>query len=280
MTTLVTGATGRIGSRFVPRLLDQGDEVVLLVRDAARAEPLADRGARLLEGDLREEDTPSRAVAGVDAVVHLAASFRGVPETEAVAVNRDATARLARAAVEGGVSRFVLASTNLVFGPGRGRPAREDDPPKPAGAYPASKAAAENVLRDLHEREGLGLRILRFAFVYGEGDPHLAESLLWAREWPLHKRLHLVHHADVGQALLRALSAVGIDGETFNVADDAPVTAFELLEVNAEPVAAEAADRPLQDPWEGIVDCAKARRELGFRPIFPSLQTARAAGAL
>jgi nucleoside-diphosphate-sugar epimerase len=280
MTTLVTGATGRIGSRFVPRLLDQGDEVVLLVRDAARAEPLADRGARLLEGDLREEDTPSRAVAGVDAVVHLAASFRGVPETEAVAVNRDATARLARAAVEGGVSRFVLASTNLVFGPGRGRPAREDDPPKPAGAYPASKAAAENVLRDLHEREGLGLRILRFAFVYGEGDPHLAESLLWAREWPLHKRLHLVHHTDVGQALLRALSADGIDGETFNVADDAPVTAFELLEVNAEPVAAEAADRPLEDPWEGIVDSAKARHELGFRPIFPSLLSARAAGAL
>jgi nucleoside-diphosphate-sugar epimerase len=280
MTTLVTGATGRIGSRFVPRLLDQSDEVVVLVRDPARAQPLADRGALVLEGDLREEDTPRRALAGVDAVVHLAASFRGVPEAEAMAVNRDGTARLARAAVEAGVSRFVLASTNLVYGPGRGRPDREDDPPKPAGAYPESKATAETGLRDLHEREGLGLRILRFAFVYGEGDPHLAESLLWAREWPLHKRLHLVHHADVGQALLRALRADGIDGETFNVADDAPVTALELLEVNAEPVPAEAAERPLEDPWEGIVDTAKARRELGFRPIFPSLESARAAGAL
>jgi nucleoside-diphosphate-sugar epimerase len=197
-----------------------------------------------------------------------------------MAVNRDVTIRLARAALDVGVGRFVFTSTNLVYGPGRGRPAREDDEPTPAGTYPESKVAAESVLRELHESAGLGLRIVRFAFVYGEGDPHLAESLLWARSWPIHKRLHLVHHADIGQALLRMLRTDAVDGEIFNVADDAPVTTHELFELNAEPVPPDAASRPLEDPWEGIIDTAKIRRRLGFRPIHPSVQSAKDAGTL
>jgi nucleoside-diphosphate-sugar epimerase len=179
------------------------------------------------------------------------------------------------------VSRFVYASTTLVYGPGHGRPAVEtDEPAPPDRAYPASKVAAEQALLRLHQDQGLPLRIARLAFVYGEGDPHLAESLLWARDWPPHKRLHLVHHADVGQALLRAVRAHGVDGEVFNVADDAPVTAFELLELNREPVAADAASRTLDDPWEGIVGTGKIRRELGFRPVHSTVHAAKDAGAL
>jgi nucleoside-diphosphate-sugar epimerase len=282
MRTLVTGATGRVGSRFVPRLLQQDGEVVVLLRDPERGEPLRRRGAEVVAGDLREEASRRRAVDGVDAVVHLAASFRGVPDEEAVAVNRTATVELARAAVDAGVGRFVLASTNLVYGPGRGRPAREDDPPRPPDvAYPASKAAAEDALRELHRSDGLGLRVARLAFVYGEGDPHLAESLMWARRWPAHKRLHLVHHADVAQGLVRALRAGGVDGGTWNLADDAPVTAVELHQLNHEPLTADPAGQPPDDdPWEGIVDTTLARAELGFRPIYPSVHTARDAGAL
>jgi nucleoside-diphosphate-sugar epimerase len=280
MATLVTGATGRVGSRFVPRLLDQGEAVRVLVRSPEKAASLADRGAEVVGGDLLDEDALRRALDGVDAVVHLAAAFRGVDDREAVAVNRDATAGLARAVLKASVGRFVYASTNLVYGHGRQRPAREDDEPAPAGTYPESKAAGEALLLRLHADEGLGLRILRFAFVYGDGDPHLAESLLWARDWPLHKRLHLVHHADVAQAIVRAFRAEGLDGETFNIADDAPVTAYELLELNGEQAAEDAAGRSLDDPWEGIVDPAKARRLLGFRSIHPTVHAAREAGAL
>jgi nucleoside-diphosphate-sugar epimerase len=277
MKTLVTGGTGRVGRRFVPRLLDHGTDVRVLARDAGRAEPLRARGAEVVLGDLRDADAVARAVAGVDAVVHLAAAFRGVPDEEAVAVNCDAAAALAAAAGRAGAGRFVLASTNLVYGPGRGRPAVEDDPPAPAGAYPESKAAAEDALRAI---DGLGLRIVRLAFVYGEGDPHLGESMMWARNWPAHQRLHLVHHADVAQGLLRALRMDGIDGATFNIADDAPVTAAELHALNGEPPPADAADRPLEDPWAGIVDTSAARRTLGWRPLYPSVYTARDAGAL
>jgi nucleoside-diphosphate-sugar epimerase len=280
VTTLVTGATGRIGSRFVPRLLQQRLAVRALARDAGRAEPLRERGAEIVLGDLRDRDTRDRAVEGVDAIVHLGAAFRGVDDDEAVAVNQTAAIELGRSALAAGVRRFVLASTNLVYGPGRGHPAREDDPPNPSHVYPATKAAAEDALKELHREHGLGLRIVRLAFVYGERDPHLGESLMWARNWPAHKRLHLVHHADVAQALIRALRAAGIDGATFNAADDAPVSALELLQLNAEPLPAGFADRPLADPWEGIVDTTRLRRELGFRAIYPSVYTAQDAGQL
>jgi nucleoside-diphosphate-sugar epimerase len=277
MTTLVTGATGRVGSRFAPRLLGEGEDTRLLVRYAEAVEGLRRRGAEVIEGDLRDPEVVRRALDGVDRVAHLAAAFRGVAEDEAVAVNRTASVDLARAA---GARRFVFASTNLVYGRGCGRPAREDDPPAPAHTYPQAKAAAEDALRELSRGEGLGLRILRLAFVYGEGDPHLEESLGWARGWPAHQRLHMVHHADVGQALVRALRTEGIDGMTINVADDAPVTAFELHSLNGEAAPEDAAGRPLDDPWEGIVDTSTARATLGLRPIFPTVYAAKAAGAL
>jgi nucleoside-diphosphate-sugar epimerase len=280
VTTLVTGATGRIGSRFVPRLLAEREEVRVLIRDAGRAASLRECGAEPLVGDLREAAVLRRVVDGVDAIVHLGASFRGASEEEMGEVNRAATSELARAALNSGVRRFVFVSTNLVYGRGRGRPVLEDDPPAPVGAYPASKAAAEADLRDLHRSAGLDLRVVRLAFVYGDGDPHLRESLLWAASWPAHKTLHMIHHADVAQALIRALRADGVEGETFNAADDAPVTAFDLHRINDEPIATEAVDRSLADPWEGIVDTTKIRRRLGFRPIYPTLRAAAEAGAL
>jgi hypothetical protein len=53
-----------------------------------------------------------------------------------------------------------------------------------------------------------------------------------------------------------------------------------LLELNGEPLADDAATRPLEDPWEGIVDNSKSRVLLGVRPIYPSVYSARDAGAL
>ena len=71
MKILVTGATGKVGSRFVPRLLARGYDVRVLVRDAAKAGDLAALGAELAIGDLFDETTLAPAVAGVDAVVPL-----------------------------------------------------------------------------------------------------------------------------------------------------------------------------------------------------------------
>jgi nucleoside-diphosphate-sugar epimerase len=188
-------------------------------------------GAEVVEGDVRDESRLGRALKDVDAVIHLAAAFRRVRDEEAVAINEDATVALGRAAAAEEIGRFIFASTNLVYSPGRGRPAREDDELLPDGSYgiyPQTKVAAERALRELDRESGLGLR--------------------WARDWPAHKRLHLVHHADVAQSCLRALRADGIDGATFNIADDAPVSALEVLELNGEPAQADRSREATNDP--------------------------------
>jgi nucleoside-diphosphate-sugar epimerase len=278
MNTLVTGVTGQVGSRFVRRMRDRREPVRVLVRSEEQAAKWWDAGVETVVGDLRDPDTAVRAVRGVGAVVHIAAAFRGVPDDEAFAVNRDATVALAEAARKEGVARFVFTSTNLVYGTGRGRPSTEDDEPAVAdAAYPMSKREAETALLAMPE---LGLRVVRLAYVYGEGDPHLAQSLRWAKQWPPHQRMHLVHHADASQGLWLALRAEGVDGRVYNIADDAPATAWELFAVNGQQPHAEAAGRQLDDPWWGIVSTERARRELGYRPIYPTLWSARDAGAL
>ncbi|MFI9101354.1 NAD-dependent epimerase/dehydratase family protein [Streptomyces fildesensis] len=287
MLTLVTGATGQVGRRFVPRLLARaapGDAVRVLVRDEERGAPAAALGAQVAVGELRDPEAVRKALAGVDTVLNIAAAFRGVPDEEAWAVNRDAALELGRGAVEAGAGRFVQVSTNLVYGAGRGRPAVEDDEPLPGspmwGAYPASKAEAEQGLLALHREHGLDVRVGRLAFVYGEGDPHLAQSLRWAGGWAGHQRLTMVHHADVAQGLLRLLRAPGAAGRVYNIADDAPVSAVELHRLNGVEPPAGMADRPPADPWEGVVSTARIRDELGFSPRYPSVWTAWDAGAL
>ncbi|MCQ9130613.1 MULTISPECIES: NAD(P)-dependent oxidoreductase [Streptomyces] len=284
MLTLVTGTTGQVGRRFVPRLLAQarpGERVRVLVRDAARAERFAELGAEIVTGDLRDAEALGRAVAGADAVVNVAAAFRGVPDDEARAVNLDAAVALGRAALAGGVRRFVQVSTGLVYGLGRGRPLTEEDETRPGGAwwgaYPESKAQAE---RQLLAMEGLDVRVARLPFVYGEGDPHLAQALTWAGRWAAAQRLHMGHHADVAQGLLRLLHAPGIAGRIYNVADDAPVTAVELHRLNGAAVPAELHERTDPDPFFQVMSTERIRRELGYRPLYPSVYAARAAGAL
>ncbi|RPE44046.1 nucleoside-diphosphate-sugar epimerase [Streptomyces sp. Ag109_O5-1] len=285
MITLVTGTTGQVGRRFVPRLLAQArsdERVRVLVRDAARGEPFAGLGAEVVVGDLRDEEALGKAVAGADAVVNVAASFRGVPDDEAWAVNRDAAVALGKAAVSAGVRRFVQVSTGVVYGTGRGRPLTEDDESRPGGemwgAYPESKAAAERELLALEG--GMEVRIGRLPFVYGEGDPHLANSLHWAAHWAPAQRLQMAHHADVGQGLMRLLYAPAVSGPLYNIADDAPVTAVELHQLNGVGVPAGMGGRTDRDPWFGIMSNQKIRRDLGFRPIYPSVWSARDAGAL
>jgi nucleoside-diphosphate-sugar epimerase len=282
MLTLITGATGQVGRGFVPRLLAQArpdERVRVIVRDETRAAALAERGAEVVVGDLRDTEVLGKALAGADAVVNIAASFRGVPDEEVWAVNRDAALELGRAAVASGVRRFVQASTVLVYGAGRGRPLVEDDPTVPGGplwtAYPRSKAEAE---RGLLALDGLDVRVGRLGFVYGDGDRHLVNALPQTVGWPAAKRFfQLAHVADVAQGLRRLLYAPGVAGRAYNIADDAPVTLLEVHQLlGMEPPA----DGPDPDPWYAIASTDRIRRELGYRPLFPTLWAARDAGAL
>jgi nucleoside-diphosphate-sugar epimerase len=281
MKILVTGATGKVGSRFVPRLLAKDHEVSILVRDATKASALAELGAKVMVGDLFSPDTLPAAVEQIDAVVHLAALFRTFTDNEGIIkTNHAGTIALANAAISAGVQRFVFVSTSNVYNGGYQHPAKEDDlvninDPR---AYASSKIAAEQELLLLHKNTGLDVRILRLGFVYGDHDPHIEEIIPLLKKMKRHSgsRMHMVHHLDVAQALNILIHTDGLDGEIFNVADDAPITLYELADsVGQATETFDLAEGPLNDPFEGITDITKLRKRTGFRPMVPSYYVAR-----
>ena len=86
----------------------------------------------------------------------------------------------------------------------------------------------------------------------------------------------MVHHLDVSQALTLLLHTDGLNGEIFNIADDAPITLYELADsVGQATDAFDPEEEPLNDPFEGIMDISKLRKMTGFRPLVPSYYVAR-----
>lgn len=275
MKILITGATGKVGSRLARRLAQRGDHVSALVRDRRRAAHLGEHGIDLLDGDLLDPSSLAAAVRGVEAVVHCAAFFRGATAEQAHAVNDLGTQHLAIAARDAAVRRFVFTSTGLVYGPTGGRLAQEDDPCAPIAAYPLSKLAAERFLLGL---EGLDARVLRLPFVYGDGDPHIAEVVPLMRGFPATQRMSLGHHVDIAQAVARLLDAPAPAHHIYNVVDDeAPDLTTLFGSVGAPPPDGSDAERARA--FEAVLDGQRIREDLGFTPVYRRLADAIAARA-
>jgi UDP-glucose 4-epimerase len=260
MTILLTGATGLVGARLLPRLLPRllsaGHRCRALVRGG---KTVAD-GAELVEGDLFEPASLAPALAGVSAVIHLAAVFRTQDETLIWRSNHDGTrALIAAVQAHAPQARFILASTSNVYGKDQARPGREGDAVDPPQAYPASKVAAERAVRE----SGLTWAVVRLPFVYGDGDGHLAALPGHATPagWHPAMRMSTVHHRDIATAMELALAG-RFDGRVVNVADDVPASMLDLIALGGGEMAPSA--EPLAAPWAMQVDTTLARR-LGFR---------------
>ncbi|MDI1479673.1 NAD(P)-dependent oxidoreductase [Polyangium sp. y55x31] len=276
MKILVTGATGKVGSRLSKRLAQRGHHVRALVRDEARAKDLREAHIELALGDLLEPSSLSAAVRGVDAVVHCAAFFRGATPEQAHAVNNLGTQHLAHAAREASVKRFVFTSTGLVYGPSavRGRLSHEDDSCDPIDSYPKSKLAAERFLLAL---EGLDVRVLRLPFVYGDGDPHIADVVPFMRTFPPTQRMSMGHHLDVAQAVARLLDAPSPSHRVYNLVDDESPTLATLFATVGEPPP-DGSTPERARAFEAVMDGKRIREDLGFSPEVPRLGDAVARG--
>ena len=176
---LLTGASGLVGSRLLPRLVQDGFDCRALLR----SERTLPAGAVGVRGDLDDPSLLREAVEGVDSVVHLAAFFRTADDDAIWRANLDGTRNLVEAVkAYAPQARFVMASTGNVYDAGAQRPGRETDSCTPTAAYPASKLAAEALLRE----SGLTWSIVRLPFVYGDGDGHLASMPTLASRFGLH----------------------------------------------------------------------------------------------
>ena len=275
MNILVTGATGKVGSRLAKRLAQRGAHVRALVRDPARAAELCQARVERAVGDLLDVASLEAAVGGVDAVVHCAAFFRGATPEQAHAVNDLGTQHLGSAAQAASVKRFIFTSTGLVYGSNGGRLAREDDVCAPTVSYPVSKLAAERFLLAM---EGLDVRVLRLPFVYGDGDPHIRDVIPMMRSWPPAQRMSIGHHDDVAQAVARLLDAPSPAYRIYNVVDnEAPDLATLFASVGAPPP--DGSDPARGRPFDALRDGSRLRDDLGFKPRFPRLRDAIAAAA-
>lgn len=288
-SVLVTGGVGYVGALASKQLLERGYRVraldALLFGQQAVADDLRDAGVEVVEGDVRDEGARSRALEGIDAVVHLAAivgdpACARDPETSH-AVNVEATQALIGDAERGGVEHFVFASTCSNYG-------KMADPTVPIDETgelaPVSRYAEQKVSIEQYLGNGTALPStrLRFATVYGVA-PRMRFDLtvneftrdLWADHeleiFGAHRWRPYIHAADAARAIADVLAAPreSVIGEVFNVGSSAEnytkATIVEAIRARCERGSVITVEQET-DPRDYRVNFEKVHSVLGFTP--------------
>ncbi len=174
--TLLTGATGFVGSAVARVLAARGHRLRLLARPTSDRRNLAGVDAELALGDLTDAASLTRATAGCRYVMHVAADYRfWVPDPDAMLrANVDGTLAVMRAAQAAGVERIVYCSSVAALGwAANGVPADETTSTNEAdfiGTYKRSKYLAERVVLDLVRQENLPAVVVNPAAPVGPRD--------------------------------------------------------------------------------------------------------------
>ncbi len=296
---LVTGGGGFIGSNLVEALLLAGADVRALDdfstgrrENLARAADWAAAGGgafRLLEGDVRDAALCREAVDGVEFVLHEAATpsvQRSIEDPAGTnAVNVAGTLNLLVAGRDGGVRRFVFASSSSVYGETEVLPKLESMPPEPISPYALQKLAAETYCRLFHRLYGTPTVALRYFNVFGPRQdpasqysaviPRFIHAIKSGRRPKVfgdgEQTRDFTYVANVVAANLAACSA-GDDalGRAYNVGCGDRISLNDLLRVLARIGGVEAqpdyvAPRP-GDIRHSLAGIGLAAKHLGFRP--------------
>ncbi len=184
-STLITGATGFIGSHVVRLLVERGDDVRATVRSQSSSGSLQELGVTTVRGDVRDRRAIRRAMRGIDRVFHVAGTTNlALPRQQAFALNVEGTRIVLEEALRAGVERVVYTSSVAAIGPApRGLTADETnvwDAGRYRIPYVDSKHEAEVVAMRLVAR-GLPAVIVNPAHVMGGGDRGRSSTALVRR---------------------------------------------------------------------------------------------------
>jgi nucleoside-diphosphate-sugar epimerase len=315
MRILLAGATGAIGQRLVPMLLDEGHEVVAMTRSPAKAGHLRAMGALPVVADALDRDAIMGAVMGAepDVIVHQLTALTGATDMKHfdrvfATTNRlrtEGTRNLLDAARAAGTRRLIAQSyTGWPFAREGGPVKDEDAPLDPAPpAAQRESLAAIRALEDmvLHAPEAHGIEgvVLRYGAFYGPGTSLGADGEVTALVRK--RRLPVVgdgggvwsftHIDDAAGGVLATLAPGGPQG-VFAIVDDDPAPAAEWRPAIADAVGAKP---PRHVPtWLGRLAAgdvgatmmtqargasnARARRVLGWAPRWPTWREGFARG--
>jgi nucleoside-diphosphate-sugar epimerase len=310
LSVAVTGPTGDIGRAFL-RALDRRREVRRVLGMARRpfdAGALGLRKTEYRQGDVLDRSAVDALVADADVVVHLAFIIVGGRD-ETRKVNLEGSRNVFSAAAQG-AARLVYTSSVAAYGFHGDNPQPLTEDVQPRGTegfyYSAQKAELERALGETLAGSETAAYVLRPCIVAGEDALAMFRELPYARvpgalRWAVPPLLpdpgtpfQLVHHDDVASALVAAVLGRGEPG-AYNLAGDGTITvgdlaaalgwrSFPVPRVGVE-AGARLSGLPLMPPqaqWINavnvpvVMDTAKARRVLRWRPRHDTRDTLRA----
>jgi nucleoside-diphosphate-sugar epimerase len=293
MHILVTGATGVIGRRVVPKLVEAGHEVSASARSEGKRLDVGRLGAKPIELDLFRTGSVRRAVTGQDVVINLATHIPastlqmllpwGWRENDRI--RREGSRLLAEAAAGAGAGRLVQESFAPTY-PDRGADWIDESVPLAPVKYNRTVADAEGSA-EWFARQGGTAVVLRFGGFYGADARHVVDMLKAVEKGraplpgPSEAYLSSISHDDAAAAVLASLT---LPGGPYNVVDDEPITRRDYFAAMASALGVPA-PRPLPQwavPLMGSLgellarsqrmSNRKLRNAAGFRPIYPSVR--------
>lgn len=285
---LITGASGFIGRHLARELLSRGNKLILCSHTCDLGEDFP--GCHCIRTDLcAPAGTSALRAPGIEAVIHLAASIpqyvsldtaQHVPRL--LESNILATRNVLEFCRMHTIPRMIFASTVSVYDHRSRIPPRESDAAHPQTFYGWSKLCAELLCERYRVSCGIACFSLRFASVYGSGQPdHLVvgrfvrqaqqgeDITVWGRGTKL---VDFVHVRDVVKACVSALrsNSPGV----YNIGSGKPVTIAQLARCAVSLYGAGRSkviflrDKPGDDSARVIFDVSKARRVLKFRASY------------
>lgn len=241
--TLLTGATGFIGSHVAERLVSEGRRLRCLVRPGRRLPPWLDpTRCEIIEASLLDREAVRSAIRGVRTVIHIAGVTKAKRPSEYARGNVESTRNLLDAAGQlPDLDRFSFISSLTVAGPSPdGHLLDESEPERPLTAYGRSKLEAERLVTAAASR--MPISVIRPPAVYGPRDRDTLEMFRWVRYGisPAiggpDKSLSLIHVHDLADAIRAAAYDPRAVGRVYYAADPAPHPFSELMSIIARVV--------------------------------------------
>lgn len=281
-TYLITGGAGFIGTNLSERLVREGHKVVVVDDlSGGKAERLP-KEVIFHKLDICNTEELTKAMKGVDIVVHLAAlprvQFSIEHPFDAQRVNVDGTLSVVESARMAGVKRIVYAASSSAYGDQAVMPLVETMPPQPKSPYGLHKYYGEILMKLWHDIHGIETVSLRFFNVYGPHfDPNGAYALVIGKFLkqrsegsPMtitgdgEQTRDFTHVRDTIDAVIRATQSDKVgSGEVFNVGAGRNASINKIAEIIGGPVEYLPARL---EPKHTLADSSSIRNALGWQP--------------